>query len=655
MTSIVGTGQTAPPRPRLASAGTTTGRAKAFEAAIRHSRRVRTLRWLFPVMALAAGSLYFLPSQIIIDTGNGEASVKSVQITSGDLKMINPRMKGETKSQGKYDFRADSGMQSLDNSDIITLVKIEGELLSANGEKTFLTAPGGIYDSKKEEMNFNQGADLARSSGLKAKFRSAMAYFSKNLVVSQEPVEIRMDKSTIFSDAAQIFTQEARAIFTNNVRAHLERQPQADQATPAASGTFAGFSADSKKPIDITSDQLEIEDHKKTATFRHNVIAVQGETNLKTEEMVVTYTSSDDAAKPATQDGAQPENAPAQASSTGMAGADVRYVEARGNVVITSKDNQTATGDNALFDMKAQTVLLTGNVVVSQGNNHVKSDRMLSESTTGRTVFQMADDAAAAKRRLQARFVPKGATENPAAAKNNATNSAASKPDDPNNLMPNFGTDPKKPIDVVADSLEVEDQKRIATFIGNVDAVQGGFSIRSKKLVVTYVGSQDKTKTASTAGNKGASEAKNTPDAAAGSSQRAETKPPAQPTAGLMGGANADIKYIEATDKVLVTTKDNQTATGDRAFYDVKANTVLMTGDVVVTRDKNIIKGDNLLIDTITGKSTFQMRNEAGEVKSRLKAYFVPKSQQKNSSGTNGKSNTTESFNPLSTGPTPTD
>ena len=42
-----------------------------------------------------------------------------------------------------------------------------------------------------------------------------------------------------------------------------------------------------------------------------------------------------------------------------------------------------ATGDKALFDMKSNTVTLEGNVVVSQGQNVMRGERLVVDLTTG--------------------------------------------------------------------------------------------------------------------------------------------------------------------------------------------------------------------------------------------------------------------------------
>ncbi len=147
-------------------------------------------------------------------------------------------------------------------------------------------------------------------------------------------------------------------------------------AQPAPSGppnALQGFSQNRDKPIKINSATLEVRDKDKVATFSGDVHLVQGDTTLRSKTLVVFY--DDDAAKsakPATG-GAQAEVAPNQ---------QIRRVEAKGGVIVVKKE-QTATGDSGIFDMQANTVTLLGNVVISQGQNIVKGNRLTVDMTTG--------------------------------------------------------------------------------------------------------------------------------------------------------------------------------------------------------------------------------------------------------------------------------
>ena len=60
----------------------------------------------------------------------------------------------------------------------------------------------------------------------------------------------------------------------------------------------------------------------------------------------------------------------------------IKRLEARGGVVVTQKE-QTATGETGIFDMKTNTVTLNGKVVMTQGQNVLRGDRLVVNLTSG--------------------------------------------------------------------------------------------------------------------------------------------------------------------------------------------------------------------------------------------------------------------------------
>jgi lipopolysaccharide export system protein LptA len=145
-------------------------------------------------------------------------------------------------------------------------------------------------------------------------------------------------------------------------------------AQPASGppNALQGFSQNRDKPIKINAATLEVRDKDKTATFAGDVHLVQGDTTLRSKTLIVFY--DDDAA-------VKSASAPAAAAVT-QPKQQIRRAEARGGVIVTQKD-QTATGDNGVFDMRANTVTLLGNVVISQCQNVVRGDRLTVDMTTG--------------------------------------------------------------------------------------------------------------------------------------------------------------------------------------------------------------------------------------------------------------------------------
>ena len=119
---------------------------------------------------------------------------------------------------------------------------------------------------------------------------------------------------------------------------------------------------------------MEVRDKDKVATFSGDVHVTQGDTNLRCKALMVFYEQDD-----ATAD----KSKSLKAASPGPGGQQmIKRLEARGGVVVTQKE-QTATGETGVFDMKANTVTLNGKVVMTQGQNVLRGDRLVVDLTSG--------------------------------------------------------------------------------------------------------------------------------------------------------------------------------------------------------------------------------------------------------------------------------
>jgi lipopolysaccharide export system protein LptA len=154
-----------------------------------------------------------------------------------------------------------------------------------------------------------------------------------------------------------------------------------------------GFSQNRDQPIQIEAATLEMRDKKKEATFSGNVKVIQGDTTMTSKTLVVFYESSSASAAGTPAPGATPAAAkaapakaapaPIPAAAPGPGGASsIKRLEARGNVVVTQKD-QVVTGETAVFDTKTNLVTMLGGVILTQGKNVLRGDRLMVDMTTG--------------------------------------------------------------------------------------------------------------------------------------------------------------------------------------------------------------------------------------------------------------------------------
>jgi lipopolysaccharide export system protein LptC len=204
-------------------------RAKAFRAAKRHSVRVKAVRLLLPLAAVCTAGLYLLPSKFEIETKAGKASIDEFQVSGEGLKMVNPRIQGVHEKHGVYDIRADHATQQVTNPELITLNTITAELTSKDGQKTVLTAPSGLFQSKKEELLFDNGLTIGGNRGYAGKLKKATAFFQSNKLITTEPVDLAYGDSTIQAQSMTLFSSEGRAIFEGNVKVHLERAQETNR------------------------------------------------------------------------------------------------------------------------------------------------------------------------------------------------------------------------------------------------------------------------------------------------------------------------------------------------------------------------------------------------------------------------------------------
>jgi lipopolysaccharide transport protein LptA len=152
------------------------------------------------------------------------------------------------------------------------------------------------------------------------------------------------------------------------------------------------------------------------------------------------------------------------------------------------------------------------------------------------------------------------------------------------NALQGFSQNKDQPVKIEAASLEVRDKEKIATFSGNVVVTQGDTTMKCKSLIVHY---------------------------------DTDSKSSGMKTAQPGPGGSSSIKKLEALGGVFVTQKD-QTATGNKGLFDMKSNTITLDGNVLITQNQNVLKGERLVVDMATGAA----RVEGG----RVTGVFVPSS-----------------------------
>jgi lipopolysaccharide export system protein LptA len=150
--------------------------------------------------------------------------------------------------------------------------------------------------------------------------------------------------------------------------------PLCAQPSKGPPNALQGFSQNRDQPVHIEAATLEVRDKDKMATFSGDVKVKQGDTGLRCKSLVVFYEKDGEGGgKGSTLHAAKPGPGGQQ---------KIKRLEARGGVVVTQKE-QTATGETGVFDMQTNTVTLSGHVVMTQGQNVLRGDRLVVNLTSG--------------------------------------------------------------------------------------------------------------------------------------------------------------------------------------------------------------------------------------------------------------------------------
>jgi lipopolysaccharide export system protein LptA len=196
-------------------------------------------------------------------------------------------------------------------------------------------------------------------------------------------------------------------------RATLAAALGAALLAPAAVGAQTA-QHDKSLPIEITADRLDVVQPNRIATFTGNVDAVQGDMVLSADLLRVFYNGDGPNAASAKGDGqnAAPAKGDGQnAAQAGTGNSSIRRIEAEGNVFLSSP-RQTAQGERGVYDVASDQVTLNGSVVLTQGDDVIRGDRLEVDLTSGHSrvlaAAPTASDGAPAKR-VRALFVPRTA------------------------------------------------------------------------------------------------------------------------------------------------------------------------------------------------------------------------------------------------------
>ncbi len=160
---------------------------------------------------------------------------------------------------------------------------------------------------------------------------------------------------TVQPAALLVAAQPAALLLAAQPAALLLAGPAAAQSQQAGVA-FDGLARNSDQPVEVTSDELQVDQTGGTAVFTGNVLVTQGEMSLTAPRLTVDY-------------------------SEGEAGR-IERVHATGGVTLVTP-TEAAESDEATYTVASGDVLMTGAVLLTQGDMVLSGDRLTIDLETG--------------------------------------------------------------------------------------------------------------------------------------------------------------------------------------------------------------------------------------------------------------------------------
>lgn len=126
---------------------------------------------------------------------------------------------------------------------------------------------------------------------------------------------------------------------------------------------FGGLKQDTSLPVEVTSDELSVDQAAGTAVFSGSVIVGQGQMRLSADRVDVSYDTA-----------------------TGGTG-EISEMVASGNVVLVN-GGEAAESQKAVYAVNDGTIVMTGSVLLTQGQNALSGEKLIIDLKTGAGTMQ---------------------------------------------------------------------------------------------------------------------------------------------------------------------------------------------------------------------------------------------------------------------------
>lgn len=136
--------------------------------------------------------------------------------------------------------------------------------------------------------------------------------------------------------------------------------PAGAASAQSAQIAFGGLKQDTSAPVQVTSQKLQVNQADGSAVFTGDVVVGQGQMRLSAAEVRVEYAKSVDGQKN-----------------------QIQALHASGGVTLVTSPADAAEAQQAVYTIGTGQVVMTGNVLLTQGPSVISGDKLVVNLKTG--------------------------------------------------------------------------------------------------------------------------------------------------------------------------------------------------------------------------------------------------------------------------------
>lgn len=188
-----------------------------FEAAERHSIRIKFLKIILPLIATLI-ALLFCWFTFFSAPSHGDLVIINGGDDNGKLTMTQPKLEGYTSTNQRYALSAQKAIQNPSNTGMIELQNISAILPLGGRGEAHVSAEAGFYDNINGRLNLTKPFSVKTSDGIVARLQNANINLATTQLTTSDPVDIKRGGQHLKAGRLQISNKGQVLSFHDGVR-----------------------------------------------------------------------------------------------------------------------------------------------------------------------------------------------------------------------------------------------------------------------------------------------------------------------------------------------------------------------------------------------------------------------------------------------------